>query len=98
VLSQQERLTFLSGGLAAPRDCGAPAWTQLGLAQPKTGQYGEISLAVREMLAVFCFLGGTGGSRPRCPFATWWRWTSLALFSPAAKANRGRWICTAWRR
>ncbi|MFC0539956.1 thiopeptide-type bacteriocin biosynthesis protein [Kutzneria chonburiensis] len=51
MLSQQERLTFLAGGLAALRDGSAPTWTQLGLAQPKTGLYGEISLAVREMLA-----------------------------------------------
>lgn len=51
MLSQQERLTFLAGGIAALRDGGAPTWTQLGLVEPKTGLYDEISLAVREMLA-----------------------------------------------
>ncbi|MBB5890535.1 thiopeptide-type bacteriocin biosynthesis protein [Kutzneria kofuensis] len=51
MLSQQERLTFIAGGLAALRDTTAPAWTQLGLARPKPGVYAELSAAVREMLA-----------------------------------------------
>lgn len=51
MLSQQERLTFLAGGLAALRDRAVPTWTQLGLARPKPGLYAELSAAVREMLA-----------------------------------------------
>ncbi len=51
MLSQQERLTFLAGGLAALRDGDAPTWTQLGLSRPKPGIYGELADAVREMLA-----------------------------------------------
>lgn len=51
MLSQQERLTFLAGGLAALRDRTAPTWTQLGLAAPKPGLYEELSAAAREMLA-----------------------------------------------
>ena len=51
MLSQQERLTFLAGGLAAVRDTAAPTWTQLGMVRPKTGLYREVLLAVREMLA-----------------------------------------------
>ncbi|EWM12830.1 thiopeptide-type bacteriocin biosynthesis protein [Kutzneria sp. 744] len=51
MLSQQERLTFLAGGLAALRDTAAPTWTQWGLSGPKTGLYGELLVAVREMLA-----------------------------------------------
>jgi thiopeptide-type bacteriocin biosynthesis protein len=51
VLSQQERCTSLAGGVAALRDGSAPAWTQLGLARPKTGLYGELLVAAREMFA-----------------------------------------------
>ena len=51
MLSQQERLTFLAGGLAALRDHDAPTWTQLGLVRPKPAVYAELSAAVREMLA-----------------------------------------------
>jgi len=51
VLSQQERLTFLAGGVAAPRDGAAPTWTQLGLARPKSGVYAELSATVQDMLA-----------------------------------------------
>jgi thiopeptide-type bacteriocin biosynthesis protein len=51
VLSQQERLTFLAGGVAAPRAATAPTWTQLGLARPKSGVYAELSAAVLDMLA-----------------------------------------------
>ncbi|MFI9388513.1 thiopeptide-type bacteriocin biosynthesis protein [Kutzneria sp. NPDC052558] len=51
MLSQQERLTFLAGGLAALRDGAAPTWTQLGLSRPNPGIYGELAAAVREMLA-----------------------------------------------
>ena len=51
MLSQQERLTFLAGGIAALRDRTVPSWTQLGLAKPKPDVYAEIAVAVREMLA-----------------------------------------------
>lgn len=51
MLSQQERLTFVAGGLAAMRDNAVPTWTQLGLGRPKPGVYAELSAASREMLA-----------------------------------------------